>query len=101
MYCPASTIGTIVVLLWYLSSFYHSKPLILLGFTCLLTSARENEDDRVLVMVNFTGDNLTYETSEAGISDKEKAELLISNYPDQSENIGSLRPYEAVVIRCK
>ena len=62
---------------------------------------RENEDDRVLVMVNFTGDNLTYETSEAGISDKEKAELLISNYPDQSENIGSLRPYEAVVIRCK
>ena len=39
MYCPASTIGTIVVLLWYLSSFYHSKPLILLGFTCLLTSA--------------------------------------------------------------
>ena len=42
MYCPASTIGTIVVLLWYLSSFYHSKPLILLGFTCLLTSALGN-----------------------------------------------------------
>ena len=62
---------------------------------------RENKDDRVLVMVNFTGENIAYETAEAGIDDEKTAELLISNYPDKSENFGTLRPYEAVVIRCR
>ena len=62
---------------------------------------RENEDDRILVMVNFSGETVDYETEEAGIHDKETAELLTGNYPDKGQTIGTLRPYEAVVIRCR
>lgn len=43
MYYPAFTIGTFMVLLWYTSSPYHSKPLVFPGFITYLTLMYRNK----------------------------------------------------------
>ena len=62
---------------------------------------RENGERKLLVAVNFTGEEAGFDLSEAGISDPADAAILLSSYQDiETENAlpGVLRPYEAVVI---
>ena len=62
---------------------------------------RENREQKLLVAVNFTGETVPFDLSEAGISDPGGAAVLLSSYADirqESAQAGVLRPYEAVVI---
>ena len=63
---------------------------------------RENETERILVAVNFTGDAVPVDPSEYGITDLSGAEILLCSY-DGIGNAdvwtGSFRPYEALVVR--
>ena len=60
---------------------------------------RENESDRLVILVNFTGGEAAYEPEEAGIDDNENTVLLMSNYGGTDGRIGVLRPYESVILR--
>ena len=64
--------------------------------------ARQNSEDRMVIMVNFTGSEAPYDPEKAGLK-ADKAEVLLSSYDDSKDappaSIGVLRPYEAVVIR--
>ena len=60
---------------------------------------RENDSDRMLVLVNFSGEEAVYNPAEAGLSDEENAQILFCNYEDSKARPGVLRPYEAIVIR--
>ncbi len=61
---------------------------------------RENDSDRIAVLVNFSGDEAVYDPAQALLS--QEAEPLLWSYPgDEPGTVGTLRPYEAVVIRDK
>ena len=65
---------------------------------------RENKDDKLLVAVNFTGENAPVDLSESGIDSLADAEILLSSYEGIAETGASaevLRPYEAIVARVK
>ena len=96
------------VLSWYhtLADFKKAHPVLIDGdYTEINASSeqiytfiRENEDEKLLVAVNFTGENAAVDLSELGAD----TELLISSYAsiDGSEaDAEMLRPYEAVIAR--
>ena len=97
------------VLNWYkrLSALRKENPVLISGsYTEVLPDSetifayvRENDSDRLLVLVNFSGEESIYDPAEAGLSDAGKAQILLSNYEDEKAQPGILRPYEAVVIR--
>ena len=65
---------------------------------------RENEDEKLLVAVNFTGENAAVDLSESGIDSTADAEILLSSYEGIDESRASaevLRPYEAIIARVK
>ena len=62
---------------------------------------RENGEQKLLVAVNFTGETVRFDLSEAGMTDPDGAAILLSSYADireESAQAGVLRPYEAVVL---
>jgi len=65
---------------------------------------RENEDEKLLVAVNFTGENTAVDLSGSGIDSLMDVEILLSSYEgidSTGENAEVLRPYEAIVARVK
>ena len=65
---------------------------------------REDEDEKLLVAVNFTGEDAAVDLSESGIRSMTEPEILLSSYEgiDETEaNAEWLRPYEAIVARIK
>jgi oligo-1,6-glucosidase len=81
---------------------YGSYDLILAADKEIYAFTRTYQEDRLLILLNFTLDTPVF-TLPADISFLDK-ELLISNYPvDSTEDIHSLtlRPYEARVYRLR
>ncbi len=65
---------------------------------------RENENENLLVAVNFTGENTAVDLSEANIDSVADVEVLRSSYGGIDENGANaevLRPYEAIVASVK
>ena len=65
---------------------------------------RENQQDKLFVAVNFSGEEATVDLSGSGIGDFSDLEVLLSSYDDTAgPGTGSqtLRPYEAVIARVK
>ena len=65
---------------------------------------RENEDEKLLVAVNFTGENVAVDLSESNIDSMMDLEILLSSYEGIDETAANsevLRPYEAIVARVK
>ncbi|MCR4589621.1 MAG: alpha-glucosidase [Lachnospiraceae bacterium] len=62
---------------------------------------RKNDTDRLVILVNFTGEEAVYDKEQAGIKE-EGEKILCSSYDDEKDAkapvIGTLRPYEAVII---
>ena len=86
----------------------------------LYAFVRENEDDKLLIIANFTGAAVDFNCKEAGIDDEKTAEILLTNYENYKDSeesgnsadesadgnvkgakLGTLRPWETLVIRCK
>jgi alpha-glucosidase len=65
---------------------------------------RENGDDKLLIAVNFTGEEAPVDLSGSGIESFKDVEILLSSY-DDVEQTGdrpeALRPYEAIVARVR
>lgn len=99
------------------SVFYHYKKLIELrkkydvitdgDYELLLPEDRQifayvrnTEDEKLLVVNNFYGENATFELPEHVNIDGFKWDILLSNYEDSSTDIQklSLRPYESIVF---
>ena len=75
---------------------------IMAGSERVYAFVRENKDQKIVVAVNFTGDTVDLDLSEAGVSDPGSATVMLSNYQDiasEAATTGKLRPYEAVVLR--
>ena len=65
---------------------------------------REDADEKLLVAVNFTGETVAIDLSEAGVQDAHDAQVLLSSYAgiDEAEaRADSLRPYEAIVVKVR
>ena len=62
---------------------------------------REDGSDKLLIVVNFTGQTVTFDKAEAGLEGNDAAEILLSNYEGTDHAAGTLRPYEAQIIRVK
>ena len=60
---------------------------------------REDGADKLLIAVNFTGQNVTFDQAEAGLAENTAYEILMSSYEDSEAAAGTLRPYEAQVIK--
>ena len=60
---------------------------------------REDGADKLLIAVNFTGQNVTFDQAEAGLAENTAPEILMSSYEDSEAAAGTLRPYEAQVIK--
>ena len=65
---------------------------------------RQNSEERIVIMVNFTGSEAAYDPEKAGLK-TDKTEVLLSSYEDSKDarpaSIGVLRPYEAVIIQSR
>lgn len=62
---------------------------------------RENDDDKLIIAVNFTGESVNLDLSEAGVEDPSSAKIVHSSYEDtetETAQVDKLRPYEAVII---
>ncbi|MED0876355.1 alpha,alpha-phosphotrehalase [Bacillus mobilis] len=100
------------------SVFYHYKKLIELRKTYdvmtegeyaildenhskIWAYTRTANDEVLLVINNFYGEEITYSVSAHVQLDGMKQEVLLSNYKDSSKDIANLhlRPYESVVYR--
>ncbi len=55
--------------------------------------------NKLLIAVNFTGQNVTFDQAEAGLAENTAPEILMSSYEDSEAAAGTLRPYEAQVIK--
>ncbi len=100
------------VLSWYrkLTSFRSEKAVLINGaYKELLPESeeiyafeRKNENDRIVILVNFTGEDVSYDPEKAGIDKAAGEKILHSSYEDIKDSapasIGNLRPYEAVLI---
>ena len=65
---------------------------------------RENESDKLLIAVNFSGEEASVDLSGSGIQSFDDAEVLLSNYDDIVDTVcmpKALRPYEAIIARIK
>lgn len=63
---------------------------------------RENGEDKLLIAVNFTGEEAPVDLSGSGIESFEDVEILLSSYDDVAQTDSkpeALRPYEAIVAR--
>ena len=64
---------------------------------------REDHNERLLIIVNFTGENVSYDLKTEGIYDINDENILLDSYKDFTDSInpkiGDLRPYEAIIIR--
>ena len=102
------------VLDWYytLVDFRQANDVLVDGDYCEIAASseqvyaftREDEDEKLLVAVNFTGDDVTVDLSEAGVDSIADAEILLSSYEDIAEaeaRTEALRPYEAIIVRVK
>ncbi len=100
------------VLQWYITlvNFRKANDVLIDGSYTEINAAsdqvyaflRENGDEKLLVAVNFTGENAPVDLSEAGIDSAEDAAVLLSSYENIDEagaNAEMLRPYEAIVVR--
>ena len=97
------------VLSWYrdLVRFRSENPVliggtyeeVLAGSDEIYAYIREDDLDRLLVLVNFTGDETTYDPDQAGLRETEGSQILMSSYGDTDSCIGVLRPYETVIVR--
>ncbi|MGE7884434.1 alpha,alpha-phosphotrehalase [Bacillus sp. NPDC094077] len=100
------------------SVFYHYKKLIELRKTYdvitegeyaildenhpkIWAYTRTVNDEVLLVINNFYGEEITYSIPENVQLDEMKQEILLSNYKDSSKDIKNLvlRPYESIVYR--
>ena len=87
----------------------HDEPTVALGdFTMLLPEheqiyafTRSLDGVKVLVLANFSGDNVTFDLPEA--EDWSEAVLLLGNYEQSPAPVASmtLRPWEALVFRTR
>ena len=102
------------VLEWYctLADFRQANDVLIDGdYTEIAASSdqiyaytRNNGDDKLLVAVNFTGENASFDISEAGVADESDVTVLLSNYDDiggADARADMLRPYEAIIARVK
>ena len=102
------------VLAWYVTlvDFRKNNAVIIDGDYAEIDAAseqvyaftRENEDEKILVAVNFTGDTVMPDLSGAGLEDASHARILLSSYTDISASAARadlLRPYEAIVVRIR
>lgn len=62
---------------------------------------RGDDNDKLLIVVNFTGQPVTFDKAEAGLEGNEAAEILLSSYEGADSALGTLRPYEAQIISLK
>ena len=65
---------------------------------------REDEAAKLLVAVNFSGEEATIDLAEAGVEDVSEAQVLLSSYDGIDENAARadrLRPYEAIIVRVR
>lgn len=64
---------------------------------------RQGQKKRFLIVVNFTGKDVTYDPSAAGMGEIKDEDILISSYrgsdDGQAPVSGKLRPYEAVIFQ--
>ena len=60
---------------------------------------RQDQSDKMTVLVNFTENDAAYDPKAAGLINDGKDKILLDNYEDGSGKIGVLRPYEAMIIR--
>ena len=54
--------------------------------------------------MNFTGDDVTVDLSEAGVGSIADAEVLLSSYDgivETGARTEALRPYEAIIVRVR
>ncbi|MCR5024867.1 MAG: alpha-glucosidase [Lachnospiraceae bacterium] len=100
------------VLSWYrkLSAIRGEKDVLINGtYEELLPESeeiyafeRKNENARIVILVNFTGEDVSYDPEKAGINKAAGEKILHSSYEDIKDSapasIGNLRPYEAVLI---
>lgn len=78
---------------------YGQYELLLAEHPQLYAFTRTLDDDRLLVLLNFSAQPLALELP-AGLS-LAGSELLIGNYPAEGAEAASLRPYEARVYRLR
>ena len=65
---------------------------------------RENKSDKLLIAVNFSGEEASVDLSGSGIQSFDDAEVLLSNYDDIVDTVcmpKALRPYEAIIARIR
>jgi alpha-glucosidase len=65
---------------------------------------RDNGQEELLVAVNFTGEDVPLDLSEAGLSEGMEGEVLLSSYDGIDEadaRADALRPYEAIIVKVK
>ena len=65
---------------------------------------RENEVDKLLIAVNFSGAEAPVDLTGSGIGSFEDVEILLSSYDDieaTADRPEALRPYEAIVARIR
>lgn len=97
------------VLSWYqdLTAFREQNPVLIDGtYEEVLADSdeiyaylREDDSDRLLILVNFTGEEAEYDPREAGLQEEDSPEILMSSYNDTDGSIGTLRPYESMILR--
>ena len=65
---------------------------------------RENGNDKLLIAVNFSGDDAPVDFSDSGMKSLSDMEILLSSY-DDTDKTGNrpdtLRPYEAIIARIR
>ena len=62
---------------------------------------RENDDDKLIIAVNFIRESVNLDLSEAGVEDPSTMKIVHSSYEDtetETAQVDKLRPYEAVII---
>ena len=99
------------VLNWYrqLVKFRNDNPVLIDGeYREIMTDSeqvysfvRQNGDKKYIVAINYSGETVDLDLSDAGVSDPSSLTIALSSYMDISDepaDAGKLRPYEAVVF---
>ena len=99
------------VLSWYrkLTDFRANTPVLIDGTYKELFGesgeiyafTRENDSDKLLIAINFSGQTVDFDKAEAGLEENAAPEILLSSYEGTDSAVGTLRPYEAQIIRVK
>ncbi len=99
------------VLNWYkkLAAFRKDTPVlidgtyreIMAGSEQVYAFVRGNDDKKLIIAANFTGDTADLDLAEAGVTEASEVKVLLDSYGDKENETGKvdrLRPYEAVII---